>query len=122
MLGDTDAERDPSKGIVKKGHATTLHSPIRINTKFGDRISAILQESVADRVINHANPLLLLMFLLRPQHMRMTISQHVAKHILEYQCKVCVLNYCWILFSCVVLCFDATTMTLLSHTVMKFAA
>lgn len=52
MLGDTDAERDPSKGIVKKGHATTLHSPIRINTKFGDRISAILQESVADRVIN----------------------------------------------------------------------
>lgn len=114
MLGDTDAERDPSKGIVKKGHATTLHSPIRINTKFGDRISAILQESVADRVINHANPLLLLMFLLRPQH--------VAKHILEYQCKVCVLNYCWILFSCVVLCFDATTMTLLSHTVMKFAA
>lgn len=69
MLKDTDAERDPSKGIVKKGHATTLHSLIRINTKFGDRISAVLQESVAERMINHAYTLLLLLLLLRSQHM-----------------------------------------------------
>lgn len=69
MLKDADAERDPSKGIVKKGHATTLHSLIRINTKFGDRISAVLQESVAERMINHAYTLLLLLLLLRSQHM-----------------------------------------------------
>lgn len=68
VLRNTDAERDPGKGIVKKGHATTLHSLIRINRKFGDRISAVLQESAADRVINHANPLLLLVILLRSQH------------------------------------------------------
>lgn len=43
MLGETQA-----RGIVKKGHATTLHSLIRINTKFGDGISAVLQDSVND--------------------------------------------------------------------------
>lgn len=79
MLTDTNAEREPNKGIIKKGHATTSHGPIRINTKFGHRISAILQESAADRVINHANALLLLMPLLRSPLVHMTISQHIRK-------------------------------------------
>lgn len=71
MLRDTDAERKQSKGIVKKGHATTLHRLIRINKKFGDRISAVQLESAAEKVINHANTLLLLMVILRSQHMCM---------------------------------------------------
>lgn len=78
MLTDTDAVKEPNKGIIKKGHATTSHGPIRINTEFGDRISAILQESAADRVINHANTLLLLMPLLRSQHVHITIS-HIRR-------------------------------------------
>lgn len=65
MLRETRA-----KGIVKKGHATTLHSLIRINRKFGDRISAVQQEeSAARRVINHANTLLSLLLLVGSQHM-----------------------------------------------------
>ena len=35
--------------ILKRGHATTLQSMIRINRKFGDRISPVLQDSAPDR-------------------------------------------------------------------------
>lgn len=84
MLRDTDAERDPSRGIVKKGHGTTLHSLVKINTKFGDRISAVLQDSVADGVINHANTCLLLILLLRSKPMcKGHILTHFKKQILK---------------------------------------
>lgn len=85
MLTDTDAAREPNKGIIKKGHVTTSHGPVRINTKFGDRISAILQESAADKVINHANTLLLLMPLLRSPHVHVIICQHVRKQKVTFE-------------------------------------
>lgn len=44
MLRDTQTE-----GIVKKGHATTLHSLIRISRKFRDRISEIEYPGVSGR-------------------------------------------------------------------------
>lgn len=57
-------------GIVKKGHATTLHSLVGINTKFGDGIwAAVGREPAAARVINHANTLLLLLLHVRSRHM-----------------------------------------------------
>lgn len=34
-----------TEGIVKRGQDSTLHTMIRINRKFGDRISPVLQES-----------------------------------------------------------------------------
>lgn len=70
------AERHRCRGrpeggrLVRKGHATTLHSLVEINTKFGDGIwAAFGLEAAAAQVINHVNTLLLLLLHWRSRHM-----------------------------------------------------
>lgn len=72
--------RPKGDGVVRKGHATTLHSLVGINTKFGDRIWALIGlEPAAARVIYHFKTLLLLLLHLRSLEVREARLHYVTK-------------------------------------------